>query len=77
MLEITIVFLIAVVLFYVLNIIFKVSELTYMTLITGICAIVCVLKDDAIMNTEYVALFIIPLFFAIAMSLVKLIANRD
>lgn len=77
MLEVTVVFLIAVVVFYILSIVFKIQELNFMALIVAVCALACVLKDNAIMNTDYVALFVVPLFYVILMTIVKVIVRDD
>ena len=76
MLEITICFLVGTVLFYVLSIIFRISELNFMTLIVSICTVASVLQDTTIPDTDLV-LYIVPLFYAVVMSLIRMIYARD
>ena len=76
MLEITICFLVGTVLFYVLSIIFRISELNFMTLIVSICTVASVLQDTTIPDTDLV-LYIVPLVYAGVMSLIRMIYARD
>ena len=76
MLEITICFLVGTVLFYVLSIIFRISELNFMTLIVSICTVASVLQDTTIPDTDLV-LYIVPLFYVVVMSLIRMIYARD
>lgn len=66
MLELTLMMLIAAVLFFVLHIIFKSDELNYTSLVMSVIAICTVLKDNTL--GDDMILFVIPLFYFTLMS---------
>lgn len=70
MLEITMMMLIAAVLFFVLHIVFKSDELNYTSLVMSVIAICTVLKDDTL--GDDLILFIVPLFYFVLMSAISI-----
>jgi len=70
MLEITMMMLIAAVLFFVLHIVFKSDELNYTSLVMSVIAICTVLKDDSL--GDDLILFIVPLFYFVLMSAISI-----
>lgn len=75
--ELTMIMLIGCLIFYILHIIFKVDELNVMSLVMGVIALACVVKDPTIAGTEDMILFVAPLFYVILMSAVSLFPTRD
>lgn len=70
MLEITMMMLIAAVLFFVLHIVFQSDELNYTSLVMSVIAICTVLKDDTL--GDDLILFIVPLFYFVLMSAISI-----
>lgn len=72
MLEITWLFLIATAVFYILTVLFKADEFNYLSLLSSVIGIACVITDNTIAGTN-LAMLILPLFYVVCMSVVHII----
>ena len=75
MLEVTWIIIIGAVVFYILRVLFNLSEFNVLSVILSVCGMATVLTDTTIAGDQ-LAYFLIPLFFVIAMGIIHFGDNR-